>query len=53
MDVAATGEMLKLLKRETITSGSDSSSMDDIRSPMSPDSIRSKDDDLNLDVEGG
>ena len=39
MDVATAPEMLRLLKRETITSGSDSSSMDDIRSPLTPDSI--------------
>lgn len=51
IDVAAAPEMIKILKRETITSGSDSSSIDDIRSPMSPDSIRSKDEDLNLDLE--
>ena len=52
MDVAAAPEMLRLLKRETITSGSDSSSIDDVRSPLSPDSIPSKDEDGNLDVEG-
>ena len=49
--------MVKLLKRDmkqdNIGSGSDSSSMDGIRSPMSPDSIPAKDEDLSLDVEGG
>ena len=56
MDVARTPEMVKLLKRDmkqdNIGSGSDSSSMDGIRSPMSPDSIPAKDEDLSLDVEG-
>lgn len=55
MDVARTPEMVKLLKRDikhdNFGSGSDSSSMDGIRSPMSPDSIPAKDEDLSLDVE--
>lgn len=53
LDVASSPEMVRILKKETIYSASDSSSIDDARSPMSPDSINSyKDDDKSLDLEG-
>ena len=53
LDVAASPEMVKILKREIISSGSDSSSIEDTRSPMSQDSINSmKDDDRSLDIDG-
>jgi hypothetical protein len=53
LDVAPSPDMVKILKKETICSGSDTSSIEDIRSPMSPDSIISlKDDDKSLDLEG-
>ena len=53
LDVAASQEMVKILKREIISSGSDSSSIDDTRSPMSQDSINSmKDDERSLDMDG-
>lgn len=49
LDVAASDEMVSLLKREVMSSASDSSSLDD---PPSPDSISSlKDDDRSLDTE--
>ena len=37
-DVASSGDMVKLLRKEIISSSSDSSSLDDLRSPMSPES---------------
>lgn len=53
LDVASTPEMVRILKEGTICSTSDSSSIDDARSPMSPDSINSyKDDDKSLDLDG-
>lgn len=53
LDVAASADMVKILKKETLCSGSDTSSIEDARSPMSPDSITSlKDDDKSLDLEG-
>lgn len=53
LDVAPSAEMVKILKKETIYSGSDTSSIEDVRSPMSPDSIISmKDDEKSLDSEG-
>ncbi|KAL4235180.1 ankyrin repeat [Mactra antiquata] len=52
LDVAASADMIKILKKETLCSGSDTSSIEDVRSPMSPDSIISmKDDDKSLDLE--
>ncbi|XP_053400907.1 ankyrin repeat domain-containing protein 12-like isoform X2 [Mercenaria mercenaria] len=52
LDVAPSTDMVKILKKETICSGSDTSSIEDVRSPMSPDSVLSlKDDDKSLDSE--
>jgi len=53
LDVASSPEMVRILKKETLCSASDSSSIEDVRSPMSPDSINSyKDDDKSMDLEG-
>lgn len=38
LDLAASTDMVKLLRKEIITSSSDSSSLEDIRSPTSPES---------------
>lgn len=52
LDVAPSTDMIKILKKETICSGSDTSSIEDVRSPLSPDSIISmKDEDKSLDSE--
>lgn len=52
LDVASSPDLLKILKKETICSGSDSSSIDDVRSPTSPDSVISmKDDEKSMDSE--
>lgn len=49
VDVAASPEMVKLLRKEIIASSSDSSSLDDARSPTSPESTSScKDDDMDI-----
>lgn len=51
VDVAASQEMVKLLRKEIIASSSDSSSLDDARSPTSPESNSScKDDDMDIFV---
>lgn len=41
VDLASSLDMGKLLRKEIITSSSDSSSLDDMRSPASPESISS------------
>lgn len=54
VDVAHSQDIVKLLRKEIIASSSDSSSVDDIRSPTSPESNSStcmKEDDRNLDIE--
>ncbi|XP_062605879.1 ankyrin repeat domain-containing protein 11-like isoform X1 [Saccostrea cucullata] len=49
VDVAASQDMVKLLRKEIIASSSDSSSLDDARSPTSPESNSScKDDDMDI-----
>lgn len=55
VDVAHSQDIIKLLRKEIIASSSDSSSVDDIRSPTSPESNSStcmKEEDRNLDIEG-
>ncbi|XP_052230009.1 ankyrin repeat domain-containing protein 11-like isoform X1 [Dreissena polymorpha] len=50
LDVASSPEMVRVLKKEIICSASDSSSIEDLRSPNSPDSVNSyKDDEKSLD----
>ncbi|XP_060075310.1 ankyrin repeat domain-containing protein 12-like [Ylistrum balloti] len=51
MDVAATPDMVKLLRKEIITSSSDSSSLDDARSPTSPESNSSLKDEDNRNTD--
>ncbi|XP_050396592.1 ankyrin repeat domain-containing protein 12, partial [Patella vulgata] len=52
IDVAKSPDLERLLKREIIMSNSDSSSVDDVRSPMSPESNSSlKDEDRQLEIE--
>ncbi|XP_052816247.1 ankyrin repeat domain-containing protein 12-like isoform X2 [Mya arenaria] len=52
LDVAASAEMVRVLKKETISSASDSSGIDDVRSPRSPDSVNSyRDDEKCLDED--
>lgn len=52
VDVAASPEMVKLLRKEIIASSSDSSSLDDARSPTSPESTSScKDDDMDSTLQ--
>jgi len=53
LDVAASPEMVRILKRETSSSASDGSSIEDERSPRSPDSVSSyrdedRDDGINI-----
>ncbi|XP_056005462.1 ankyrin repeat domain-containing protein 11-like isoform X2 [Ostrea edulis] len=51
VDVAASPDMVKLLRKEIVASSSDSSSLDDARSPTSPESNSScKDDDMDIFV---
>ncbi|XP_033754138.1 ankyrin repeat domain-containing protein 11-like [Pecten maximus] len=51
MDVAASSDMIKLLRKEIITSSSDSSSLDDARSPTSPESNSSLKDEDNRNTD--
>lgn len=53
VDVAHDSHIEKLLRREIISSNSDASSADYIRSPTSPESLASiKDEDRMMEVEG-
>ncbi|XP_076449038.1 uncharacterized protein LOC143285550 isoform X3 [Babylonia areolata] len=52
VDVANDANIKKLLNREIVSSNSDTSSVEEVTSPTSPDSLASiKDDDRGLDVE--
>ena len=53
VDVANDINIKKLLAREIISSNSETSSIDEVRSPTSPESLASiKDEDRGIDVEG-